>query len=63
MSITLADGAVHRAPASLGMQFQLAVLAVDGNEVARLDQVDDELEFFLAGVSADVDGRIRSPSS
>ena len=40
-----------------GVQLQLAVFAVDGNEVARLDQVDDQLEFFLAGVSADVDGR------
>src|SRR2546423_619527 len=27
------------------------------NEVARLDQVDDELEFFLAAVAADVNGR------
>ena len=28
-----------------------------GNEVARLDQVDDQLELFLAGVARDVDRR------
>ena len=38
------------------MQLELAVFAMDGDEIARLDQVDDELEFFLAGVAADVDG-------
>ena len=41
----------------LGVQLELAVFAVHRNEVARLHQVDDELEFFLAAVSADVDGR------
>ena len=43
--------------ASLGVQFQLAVFAVHGNEILRLHQVDDQLQFFLAGVSADVDRR------
>ena len=33
-----------------GVQFELAVLPVNGNEVTRLDEVDDELQFFLAGV-------------
>ena len=41
----------------LGVQLELAVFAVDGNEISRLDQIDDELEFFLAGVSADVNWR------
>jgi len=40
------------------MQLELTVFAVDRDEVARLDQVDDELEFFLAGVSGDVDWRV-----
>ena len=39
------------------VQLELPVFAVNGDEVARLDQIDDELEFFLAGVSADVDRR------
>ena len=30
---------------------------MDGSEIAGLNQVDDELEFVLAGVAADVDGR------
>ena len=51
-----ADRAMHGS-GQFGVQLQLAVFAVDGNEVARLDQVDDEPEFFLAAVSADVDGR------
>ena len=51
-----ADGAVHSS-GHFGVQLELAVLAVDGNEVFRFDQVDDELEFVLAGVPADVDGR------
>ena len=51
-----ADGAVHGS-GHFGVQLQLAVFAVNGNEIARLDQVDDELEFFLAGVSADVNWR------
>src|SRR5438552_11068920 len=54
-----ADGAVHGCR-HLSVQFQLAVLAVDGNEIARFDQVDDELQFFLAGMAADVDRRVRS---
>ncbi len=55
----IADRAVHRAR-HLGMQLQLPVLAVDGNEIFRLHQIDDQLQFFLAGVPADVDRR-RSP--
>ena len=51
-----ADRAVHGA-GHFGVQLQLPVLAVHGNEVARLHQIDDELEFFLAGVPADVDRR------
>src|SRR5208283_4861165 len=51
-----ADRAAH-GTGHFGVQFELAVFAVDGNKVTRLDQVDDELEFFLAGVSADVDRR------
>src|SRR5260370_34093070 len=34
---------------------QLAVLTVDRNKISRLHQVDDQLELFLAGVSAHVD--------
>ena len=41
----------------LGVATKLAILAVDGDEIAWLHQIDDELEFFLAGVSADVYGR------
>jgi len=52
----LADGAVHGS-GHFGVQLELAVLAVDGNEIFWLDQVDDEFEFVLAGVAADVDGR------
>ncbi len=40
------------------MQFELAVLAVDRREVFWLDQINNELEFVLAGVAADVDGRV-----
>ena len=42
------------------MQLQLPVLAVDRNEIFRLHQIDDQLQLFLAGVSADVDRRRRS---
>src|SRR5438876_2957824 len=37
-----------------GMQLQLPVLAVDRNEVFRFDQVNDQFQFFLAGVAAHV---------
>jgi len=40
-----------------GVQLELAVFAVNWDEIARLDQVDDEFEFFLAGVTGDVDRR------
>ncbi len=52
----LANCAVHGA-GKVGMYAQLAVLAVDRNEIARLHQIDDQLQFFLAGVPAYVDGR------
>src|SRR5579885_877860 len=55
----LADRAVHGS-SHFGVQLELAVLAMDGNEVARLHQVDDELQFFLAGVPADVHRRRRA---
>src|SRR5262252_7472972 len=42
------------------MQLELAVFAMDRDEVFGPHQVDDELQFFLAGVSAYVDGRIRA---
>ena len=51
-----AHGAVHGG-GHFGVQLQLPVLAVDRNEILRLHQVDDQLQFFLAGVSADVDRR------
>src|SRR6266496_5531009 len=37
------------------MQLELAVLTVNWNEIFGLDQIDDQLELFLAGVPADVD--------
>ena len=40
--------------AKLGVQLELAVLAVNRDEIARTHQVDDEPQLFLAGVSADV---------
>src|SRR5664280_2884600 len=43
-----------------GVQLELAILAVDGNKVLRLYQVDDELQLFLAGVPADVHRRRRT---
>ena len=49
----VANRAMH-APGHFGMQLELAVFAVNRNEVLRLDQVDDQLQLFLAGVSADV---------
>ena len=55
----LSDRAVHRA-GHFRVQLELAVFAVNGNEVARLDQVDDQLQLFLAGVSADVHRRLRA---
>src|SRR5208337_3970630 len=52
------NGAVHGAR-HLGVQLELPVLAVDGNEVLRLYQVDDELQLLLTGVSTDVHRRRR----
>ncbi len=39
----------------LGVQHQVAVLAVDGDEVLRAHQGLDDLQLFLGGVAADVD--------
>src|SRR6202035_6141215 len=52
-----ANRAVHGA-GHFRVQLQLAILAVDGNEVFRLHQVDDQLQFVLAGVTADVHRRV-----
>src|SRR6185369_10240988 len=49
----VSDRPLHRC-CHLRVQLQLPVLAVDGNEIFRLHQVDDQLQFFLAGVAADV---------
>src|SRR5258708_1888461 len=51
-----ADRAVHRSR-HFGMKLELAVFTMDGNEIFRLHQVDDEFELFLAGVSAYMNGR------
>src|SRR2546428_450624 len=37
-----------------GVQVQLAVITVNGNEVSRADEVQHELQFFDARVSRDV---------
>jgi len=55
----ISDRAMHRAR-HLRVQLQLPVLAVNGNEVFRLHQIDNKLKFLLASVSAYVDGRRRS---
>ena len=55
----VADRAVHGS-GQFGMQLELAVFAVDRDEILRPHQVDDELQFFLAGVSADVHRRVRA---
>src|ERR1700674_468115 len=44
----------------LGVQLELPVFAVDGDEIFRPYEVDDELQFFLAAVSADVNRRVRA---
>src|ERR1700674_4913875 len=54
-----ANRSSHRA-GQLGMQLELPIFAVDGDEIFRPYQVDDELQFFLAAVSADVDRRGRA---
>ena len=51
-----ADRSAHGA-SHFGMQLQLAIFTMDWDEVARLDQIDDQLELFLTGVSADMDWR------
>ena len=55
----LADRTVHGAR-QLGVQLQLPVFAVDGDEILRFNQVDDQLQLFLAGVPADVYRRLRT---
>src|SRR5271170_5748547 len=47
-------------PSQLGMQLELPEFAMDRNEIFRPDQIDDELQFVLARVSADVDWRVRA---
>src|SRR5579862_5109472 len=39
----------------LGVAMEIAIIAVDGNEVLGPDQVDEEAHFFLAAVTAHVD--------
>ena len=39
------------------MQLKLPVFTVHRNEVFRLYQIDDELQLFLAGVTADMEAR------
>src|SRR5580692_6528274 len=51
-----ADRTMHRAR-HFRMQLQLPVLAVNRNEILRLYQINDELEFFLASVSTHMDWR------
>src|SRR5664279_1630127 len=55
----LAHRVVHGA-SHFGVQLELAILAVDGNKILRLHQVDDELQLFLAGMPADVHRRRRT---
>ena len=55
----VADRAMHRSR-HLRVQLELAVFAVNRNEILRLHQVDDQLQLFLAGVSADVHRRRRA---
>ena len=44
----------------LGVQLQLPVLAVNGNEVFRLHQINNQLQLFLARVSAHMHWRRRT---
>src|SRR5271165_6406605 len=53
------DRAVHRSR-KLSVQLELPVLTVNWDEVLWLHQVDDQLQLFLAGVTADVDWRRRA---
>src|SRR6202522_390006 len=46
----LADRSAHR-PGQFGVQPELPVLAVNGNEVFRPHQINDELQFLLAAMS------------
>ena len=41
-----------------GVPRQLAILAVNRDEVARPDQIQNQLQFFFAGVAGDVDRRL-----
>src|SRR5579859_1997640 len=52
-----AHRAVHR-PSQFGMELELAIFAVDRDEILGPHQVDDELQFFAAGVPANVDRRV-----
>src|SRR5579872_1281289 len=51
-----ADRSAHGS-GHFGVQLELTIFSVDRNKVARLDQVDDQLKFFLTCVSADMDWR------
>ena len=53
----LADGSGHGGGQG-GVQLELTVFAVDGDEVLRAHEIDEQLQFFLAGVTADVQGRL-----
>src|SRR5690242_6200658 len=55
----LAHCALHGG-GQFGVPLQLPELTVNGNEVARLHQVDNQLQLFLAGVAADVYRRVRA---
>src|SRR5262249_48628251 len=50
------DRSGHRS-SHFSVQLELAVFPVDRNEIARFDQIDDELELFLTGVAGNVDRR------
>ncbi len=55
----IADRATHGS-GQFGVQLELAIFAVDGNEILGPNKVDDELQLFLAGVPADVYRRVRA---
>src|SRR5437764_39476 len=44
----------------VGMQPELPIFAMDRNQVTRLHQVHNQLQFFLAGMAAHMYGRRRS---
>ena len=53
----LSDRALHAA-GQFGVALELAVFAVNGDEVSWPHQVDDQLQLLLAGVAADVHRRL-----